>query len=196
MDAAWRVLKQRQTKLGEWSADFPSPHGPVNMVRWVPKSALPSVMREGLHPREASKGSHYANERTPEMFDLSEPGIWVHPATGKRHPWVDAWHDPKTGLPINAESGDEPHIPIGIRLDPAKTAGQYRDEGQTSLATFEPAEGYLAESIDPGKMVFDDMMPKLGEGQPTKGWYDDYYKEGMRDSGIYSRTWDEMGWGE
>ena len=47
MDLAWRLLK-RQTTLGEFHPDFPSPHGPTKWFHGTNNLALPKIEREGI----------------------------------------------------------------------------------------------------------------------------------------------------
>lgn len=47
MDKAWMLLK-RQTTLGEFHPDMPSPHGPVTHYHGTSSQYLPSIRREGL----------------------------------------------------------------------------------------------------------------------------------------------------
>jgi hypothetical protein len=47
LDIAWRLLK-RQTTLGEFHPDFPSPHGPVKWFHGTNNLALPKIEQEGI----------------------------------------------------------------------------------------------------------------------------------------------------
>lgn len=47
MDKAWTILK-RQTTLGEFHLDFPSPYGPVKWLHGTPESNIDSIRRRGL----------------------------------------------------------------------------------------------------------------------------------------------------
>ena len=47
MNLAWHLLK-RQTTLGEFHPDFPSPHGPVRYFHGTSNLALPKIEREGI----------------------------------------------------------------------------------------------------------------------------------------------------
>jgi len=50
MEAAWALLK-RQTTLGEFHPDFPSPYGEVNYYHGTPSTDRVSFMRTGIEPR-------------------------------------------------------------------------------------------------------------------------------------------------
>ena len=50
---AWLVLK-RQTTLGEFHPDLPSPHGPVKWLHGTPESNVDSIRRLGVLPNDGS----------------------------------------------------------------------------------------------------------------------------------------------
>ena len=47
MEIAWQLLK-RQTTLGEFHPNFPSPHGPVKWFHGTNNLALPKIEQEGI----------------------------------------------------------------------------------------------------------------------------------------------------
>ena len=51
MDEAWMILK-RQTTLGEFHPDMPSPYGPVMYFHGTKQHRVPSIMREGLRAKD------------------------------------------------------------------------------------------------------------------------------------------------
>lgn len=61
MDEAWMVLKEmRQTTLGEFHPDFPSPYGKVKYYHGTKESNLDSIKRRGLLPNPGGIYGHGA----------------------------------------------------------------------------------------------------------------------------------------
>jgi hypothetical protein len=59
MDEAWTLLK-RQTTLGEFHPDLPSPYGPVKWLHGTPKVNVDSIRRLGVLPNDGSDWGHGA----------------------------------------------------------------------------------------------------------------------------------------
>tara|TARA_R100001463_G_scaffold8889_1_gene26870 strand:+ start:74 stop:484 length:411 start_codon:yes stop_codon:yes gene_type:complete len=68
MDEAWMVLKEmRQSKLGEYHEDFPSPYGEVTQYHGTGEAYAPSIQRQGLQPRFGNYG--HGVYMTPDLAE-------------------------------------------------------------------------------------------------------------------------------
>jgi hypothetical protein len=61
MDEAWMILK-RQTTLGEFHPDFPSPYGEVKYYHGTPSTDRLSFMRTGIEPRSDNNKAAYVSD--------------------------------------------------------------------------------------------------------------------------------------
>tara|TARA_R100000234_G_scaffold119909_1_gene104291 strand:+ start:887 stop:1444 length:558 start_codon:yes stop_codon:yes gene_type:complete len=177
MDEAWMILK-RQTTLGEFHPDMPSPYGPVTMMRlhptkdWykqqkrfdpLPKNIHPpyeSLIQTGLPTIDSDKETQdweddirFAQESGAKMgrvipFDLSKPGTWVAPYKGN----------------ITSDLGQNRKL-IGMRIPVAETKGQFRNQGLIG----EGAEAYIQQNIPPELLV---SLPPTTEMNTENTWGD------------------------
>ena len=97
MDLAWRLLK-RQTTLGEFHPDFPSPHGPTKWFHGTNNLALPKIEREGIKASgdydpytsgvhvtsDLDRATHYAKDG-PFSVDVRMDEDRFDPSTHKPH---------------------------------------------------------------------------------------------------------------
>lgn len=72
MDEAWMILK-RQTTLGEFHPDMPSPYGPVRGYRAIPERFLPETRQHGFVPKSTDKWQH-AHQHDAQ---LPEKAVWA-----------------------------------------------------------------------------------------------------------------------
>jgi hypothetical protein len=123
MDAAWRVLKARQTELGEFHEDFPSSHGPVTGYRAVSDEQHRKIPQEGL------KVSDKPWMRRP-------PSVWAymsHDEEGreKAKAQAQAYADPRPGASVVGIRGsnlDLPESSKDILQDGRQVAGRSTGE--------------------------------------------------------------------
>ena len=107
-------------------------------------STLWENMYENLPP---SRRQRTDDGKLIEPFDLSEPGVWVHPPSK------------------NVPSSEDTTVGIRGELPP----GQFRDVGWED----EPAEGYLSEPIPPERLVHNINEGDLPDVEPVwleKAW--------------------------
>lgn len=168
LHAAFQVLKQaRQTTLGEYHPDFPSPFGPMTMIRVNRQSDIPAIQRQGLIPQPQDTkvdslesnptwDAEMAEGKGLKQFDLSEPGFFMtkpHPRNIQYGGY--AVSDPKMGQGL-----------IGVRMSPEEMK---QLDMQTRTADESPEdfpEAFVQERIAPERLV---TMPQL---EPPAGPYD------------------------
>jgi len=182
MEEAWLLLK-RQTTLGEFHPDFPSPYGPVTMRRAHPTQAWFDSIREfpefdpelvqpyekifthGLKAQPLSlESALWEEDRRDEEpnikrfnFDLSDKGTWFYP-TGPV-PWFA--HVPGT---VYTDVNTDKRGFVGVRMNPADMRGQFRNIGYAE----EGPEAFIQQDIPPERLV---RLPEnwVGEGIGTWG---------------------------
>lgn len=114
MDDAWALLK-RQTTLGEFHPDFPSPYGEVKYYHGTPSTDRLSFMRTGIEPRLTFVGG---KEKGKAAFVSDDP------MSARAYAGGDAYTDDFTpgmligvrGEPEGLEGGEQGyfHTPQGI----------------------------------------------------------------------------------
>ena len=92
MDEAWMILK-RQTTLGEFHPDLPSPHGPVKWLHGTPESNVDSIRRLGVLPNDGSDWGYGAfvtdNPKSARGYARHPPAyIGVREGAGEPEPRV------------------------------------------------------------------------------------------------------------
>jgi hypothetical protein len=181
MDKAWMILK-RQTTLGEFHPDFPSPYGPVTMRRLHPleswfeatdlgqsipqedRQPYEKLIREGLKPVPASKNAtewedmqfmntgKFGGDRY-KPFDMEgKSGNWVFPAGASGGGW---------NIYSDAEMG---RGRLGIRMPIEQVEGMFRNRGYPFGGKDEPAEGFITQHIPPELLV---RLPDGWTGGPS-----------------------------
>lgn len=84
MEKAWMILK-RQTTLGEFHPDMPSPYGPVTYYHGTGQRVIPSIQRQGLKPSFGNYGDavYATNELDLARFyaDKHKSGIGTQTIT-------------------------------------------------------------------------------------------------------------------
>jgi|TARA_R100000458_G_C8268913_1_gene243712 hypothetical protein len=181
---SWLVLK-RQTTLGEFHPDFPSPHGPVTLRRFHPTKKwgkgwlhtesvsesefnpdefqpYENLITEGLKPQAPTLESvlweqdHIDDDIKPFTLDETTLGNWFYP-TGKLTP-----HQRGLSHEYFTEEGNRKQI--GVRMPIEQLQGQFRNLGYMG----EAPEAHIINHIPPQYLV---QLPDNyeGEGIPTFG---------------------------
>lgn len=193
MNDAWVLLK-RQTTLGEFHPDLPSPYGPVTMRRFHPVQAWGDSWLDSIENYGAS----------PDMFDVDEfqpyekliqEGLKPQVPTQSSEQWErDAIDNKESGVDTDVKPFDihegkkgnwfyptgemtdkqkqlshaftigEGRKQIGVRMPIEQLRGQFRNKGYMG----EPAEGFVEQYIPPQYLV---QLPQkyTGEGEATWG---------------------------
>mgnify|MGYP003151114391 CR=1 FL=1 len=165
MDIAFQLLK-RQTTLGEFHPDFPSPYGPVTMRRHHPTQAWYDKLSEvanSEHAGETLMGDDYDKKLVQPAENLITEGLKQQPSNresdvwelmyqGKMKPFNLAgkgtWVHPagmKGGDSMNSQ--DRQHI--GIRMPLKDVQGQFRNRA----AQDEGPEAWVNQDIPPERLV-------------------------------------------
>lgn len=158
MDIAMRLLK-RQTTLGEFHPDFPSPYGPVTMVRQHPTMEWANIygnmidegfdntihqpyetlITQGLHPQVASLDSVLWEDIQDSYdkvkpFDLTGKGTWFYPS----------------GVSQDRQTvNNDARKMIGVRIPLNELEGQFRNKGFMG----EPPEAWIQQYIPPERLT-------------------------------------------
>jgi hypothetical protein len=181
MTEAWLLLK-RQTTLGEFHPNLPSPYGPVTMRRAHPTQAWFDKIKEfpdfdsdlaqpyeqifthGLKAQPLSLVSalwEQANkyeEPYIKRFNLNiaNKGNWFYP-TGPVPSFV---YDASSAYPnINVNNRQY----VGVRMSPAEVKGKFRNLGYQG----EGPEAFVQQDISPERLV---RLPENWTGEGTGTW--------------------------
>ena len=192
MDIAMQLLKrQRQTTLGEFHPDLPSPHGPVTMRRWHPNRKWGENWLQDL--QEGYGTSRDFNEETFQPYEkLNVEGLKPHAPTLSAAMWEhEKEQDKEQGIDTDVKTFDihegtkgnwfyptgkmedaitnnpinaDSRGHIGVRIPIDRLKGQFRNKGFEN----EPAEAFVEDYIPPQYLV---QLPLdyMGEGEPTWG---------------------------
>jgi|TARA_R100000455_G_scaffold31248_1_gene24106 hypothetical protein len=83
-EKAWRFLKaSRQTTLGEFHPDFPSPYGPVTMIRYHPTQNW----YDNFDAHRANYGDTFDETIPQSPQSLITEGLKATPASEEAHTW-------------------------------------------------------------------------------------------------------------
>lgn len=157
LHAAFQVLKQaRQTTLGEYHPDFPSPYGPMSYIRTSSMVDFPQIQQQGLVPQDQS-GHNTVWDTDEGLFAPGEKQFDMTRGDGKGffltkpHPRniVRASTSPKnkqlgTGL-------------VGVRMSPQEMAQMDMQMRTADESPEDLPEMLVHESIPPERLV---MMPQ------------------------------------
>jgi len=182
MTEAWLLLK-RQTTLGEFHPNLPSPYGPVTMRRAHPTQAwfdkrkefpdfeselvqpYEQIFTHGLKAQPLSLESALWEEdhkdEEPNIkrfnFDLTDKGSWFYPAGP-----VPSFVNDASGRGYPNMNIDDRQY-VGVRMSPAEMRGQFRNLGYQG----EGPEGFVQQDISPERLV---RLPKNWTGKGTGTW--------------------------
>jgi len=163
MAASWALLKSsRQTTLGEFHQDLPSPYGPVTMFRGHPKRDWPykdmvegyeeehfqpyeDLIREGLRPIPVSLNSLlWEMDNQIDESGTFEPDERTKPFDFDTGP--GNWFSPAGGIVAGNMDG---RGLVGVRMPIDELKGLFRNRGYLG----EPAEAYIQQHIPAERLV-------------------------------------------
>jgi hypothetical protein len=168
MHRAFQVLKQaRQTTLGEYHPDFPSPYGPMSYIRVNRMGDMDKIRREGLVPQNQLGGHNEYWDTDEGLFSPEEKQFDMTRGDGKGFFLTKPHPRNIRFASTGADKGG--HGLVGVRMAPEQASAldmQYRtaDESPEDLP-----EMLVHESIPPEQLV---MMPQPANVAQGVDWHD------------------------
>lgn len=168
LHAAFQVIKQaRQTTLGEYHPDFPSPYGPMSYIRVNRMGDMDRIRREGLVPQDQS-GHNMEWDMDEGLFSPEDKQFDMTRGDGKGFFLTKPHPRNIRFASTGADKGG--HGLVGVRMAPEQASAldmQYRtaDESPEDLP-----EMLVHENIPPERLV---MMPQASNVARGVDWHDE-----------------------